>query len=767
MTLQPDPLETAVALHREGRLVEAVAAYRLAIQAYPQVAELYYNLGTILQAQGDTDSAEQLYRDALARNQAFALAYNNLGNILKERQEFDAAQRAFENALRFRPDFAEAACNLGSVLEQRGETDAALTLYRQAVSLRPEFAEAQSNLGSLLWRTGDREAAFRAVRAAVAGGPNFAVAHSQMGQMLLQCNRLEEAEAYCRRAVAIKPDFVEALGILANVVQLQGRLSEAVGLYREIIRLRPDNFVAYNDLGGALQEAMQLKDAKACYQQAVALNPDYAIAYCNLGDCCSLQEDPEGAIEPLRKAVTLAPQLHRAKMQLINQLQILCRWDDLEKLSREIIDVVVADKEQHFIAPFSFVGLPIPTTAEQQWKCAQNWGRNFHIQSEAGTSRHNSVASISRVVSKPDDGKLRIGYLSADFRKHAVGYMLPELFEKHDRNAFEVYGYAMCADDGSTIRRRLEAGCDVFRDIQKVSHRAAAEQIAADGIHILIDLQGFTGHSRPDILAMRPAPIQVSYIGYPGSMGVDFIDYILADDYVLPSDQQRFYTEKIVHLPGCYQVNDSRHEIAEYRPTRSECNLPEDAVVFCSFNTSYKYNPAMFDVWMSLLRRVPTGVLWLAERHASIRETLGREAQKRGVDPSRLIFAKIIPIAENLARQPLADLFLDSFPYNAHATASIALRMGVPLVTLSGDTLSTRVAGSLLRAVGMESLITRSFEEYESLAFRLATHRDELQAVRRQLADNLKTSSLFDGGRFAENVEAAYRTMWERHQQMP
>ncbi len=597
------------------------------------------------------------------------------------------------------------------------------------------------------------------MQTAVRFGPQFAAAHNQLGYMLLQWNRLEEAEFHCRNAFTLQPDFIAAMGNLANIVQLQGRLSEAADLYRRILNIAPDDHTAYNDLGAVYLDAMQLQLAEECFLKAVELNSQHFLAYCNLGNCYVLQEDFERAVDALRKAIELKPDLHRATMQLVNQLQILCRWDDLESLSQRLIDVVDADAEQHFIAPFSFVGLPIPTTAEQQLKCARNWGRNFSVQSEGGSSKPKTSTSFAGCVPSPIDGKIRVGYLSADFRKHAVGYMLPELFEKHDRSAFEVYGYSLSSDDGTTVRRRIEESCDVFRNFQKLSHREAACQIAADGIHILVDLQGYTGHSRPDILAMRPAPVQVSYIGYPGSMGVDFIDYILADEYVLPLDQQPYYTETIVQLPGCYQVNDSRHEIADYRPTRRECDLPEDAIVFCSFNTSYKYTPRMFDVWMNLLRRVPGSVLWLAEKYPTIRDTLSREAAKRDVDPARLVFAKIIPIADHLARQPLADIFLDSFPYNAHATASIALRMGVPLVTLSGETLSSRVAGSLLRAVGLESLITGSFEEYEALTFRLATNRDELRDVRSLLAENLKTTHLFDGGWFVRNLENAYRKM--------
>jgi predicted O-linked N-acetylglucosamine transferase (SPINDLY family) len=341
--------------------------------------------------------------------------------------------------------------------------------------------------------------------------------------------------------------------------------------------------------------------------------------------------------------------------------------------------------------------------------------------------------------------------------------LIAELFEKHDRERFQVFGYSYGPDDRSPTRSRLVKAFDRFLDVRDVSLAGAAERIAADDVDILVDLKGYTGYARPQILALRPAPIQVNYLGYPGTMGASFLDYILVDDFIVPADQQPFYTEKLVHLPGCYQVNDSRREISPRRPSREECQLPADGFVFCSFNNSYKITPQMFDVWMRLLKAAAGSVLWLLEGNRFVAANLCREAEARGVAAERLVIAPRLQLPEHLARHALANLFLDTFPVNAHTTASDALWAGLPVLTLAGQTFASRVAGSLLRTIGLPELITTCLEDYEETALRLASDRDQLAGLRARLEVNRTTSGLFDGGQFARNIEKAYATMWKIH----
>jgi predicted O-linked N-acetylglucosamine transferase (SPINDLY family) len=368
-------------------------------------------------------------------------------------------------------------------------------------------------------------------------------------------------------------------------------------------------------------------------------------------------------------------------------------------------------------------------------------------------------------VTQPRQSRSRItlGYLSADFHAHATAYLIAELFEKHDRERFAVVGYSYGPDDGSSTRRRLVKALDRFVELKDVSFGDSAQRIAADGVDILVDLKGYTGNARTQILALRPAPIQVNYLGYPGTMGAPFMDYILVDDFIVPLEQQPFFTEKLVHLPGCYQVNDGQRAISPHTPSRAACALPEEGFVFCSFNNNYKITPEMFGVWMELMKAVPGSVLWLLEGNRFAPANLRREAESRGVAAQRLVFAPRRSLADHLARYRLADLFLDTFPCNAHTTASDALWVGCPVLTLAGQTFVSRVAGSLLRSLGLPELITTSLDEYFDVALRLARDANWLAELRVRLAANRTTSRLFDAEQFARDLEQAYVTMWQIH----
>jgi predicted O-linked N-acetylglucosamine transferase (SPINDLY family) len=407
------------------------------------------------------------------------------------------------------------------------------------------------------------------------------------------------------------------------------------------------------------------------------------------------------------------------------------------------------------VSPFTFFALPTITTAEQQLRCARQWV-DRSLQAISGPAR-----CLARNRASGPKPKTTLGYLSADFHSHATAYLIAELFEKHDRQRFQVFGYSCGADDGSPMRRRLIKAFDRFSDLKDASFVESAQRIAADGVDILVDLKGYTQNARTQILALRPAPVQVNYLGYPGTMGAPFMDYILVDDFVVPGDQQPFFTEKLVHLPGCYQVNDSQREISAHAPSRAECGLPEKGFVFCSFNNSYKITPDVFDVWMGLLKAVSGSVFWLFEGNRFAPANLRREAEARGVAAQRLVFAPRKPPPEHLARHRVADLFLDTFPVNAHTTASDALWAGCPVLTMAGETFVSRVAGSLLRTIGLSELVTTSLDDYQAMALRLARDAESLAGLRARLEASRRNSPLFDAGQFARNLEKAYIIMWE------
>ena len=445
---------------------------------------------------------------------------------------------------------------------------------------------------------------------------------------------------------------------------------------------------------------------------------------------------------------------------LVHQLQTIAQWDDLKSLSERVVALMSsgAERSDETVAnPFYLLSLPTMTTAEQQLIGARQWVER-ELKLTASPARERSMPGILE-----NKTKFKIGYLSGDFRAHAVAYLIAELIEKHDRGRFEIFGYSSGPDDHSPTRQRLMNAFDRFVDVREMSDADAVRMIEGDEIDILVDLSGHTKDARTKILGLRPAPIQVNYLGYPGTIGASFMDYILVDDFVVPPEEQPYYAEKLVFLPGCYQVNDSRREIAEHTPSRADCGLPETAFVFCCFNNNYKITPDLFDVWMRLLQVVPKSVLWLFESHPLATANLRREAEIRGVSSERLIFAKPRPLADHLARHRLADLFLDTIPYNAHTTASDALWAGCPLLTMSGETFASRVAGSLLRAIGLPELITSSLADYERRALDLARDKDLLDTLRGRLQSHRSTTTLFDSGLFARNIEKAFQTMWEIH----
>jgi predicted O-linked N-acetylglucosamine transferase (SPINDLY family) len=428
----------------------------------------------------------------------------------------------------------------------------------------------------------------------------------------------------------------------------------------------------------------QLEEAAAGYEKAIRLRPDYAQAHRNLGSLLYRQGKLPEAVASLRTAVSLDPSFAEAASLLEHQQRHLCDWRGLEALSRSLIQMV--EHGSGGVNPFAF--LCLGTTPEQQLRCARQWSaRNVPGAVEAPT-----------FTFEPGD-RITIGYLSADFHEHATAHLTSELFELHDRQRFRIIGYSYGPDDRSPARGRLSRAFDQFVDIRDESFSQSAIRIREDGVQILVDLKGYTADARPRIVALRPAPVQVSYLGYPGTMGTNAIDYAIVDRTVAPPEDQAFFTEKLVQMPDCYQVNDSTRKIAS-PPSRRECALPDNALVFCCFNASYKIAPKVFSIWTKLLKLIPGSMLWLLDSNPHATESLKREAVDRGVDPNRLIFAGHVPYPEHLARFAIADLFLDTFPYNAHTLASDALWGGCPVLTCSGRTFVSRVGGKPLAFAG-------------------------------------------------------------------
>jgi predicted O-linked N-acetylglucosamine transferase (SPINDLY family) len=654
--LQADPNQ-ADALHLLGVLAQQMGHHGMAVEYIGRairvnghVAVYHNNLGNVLRDQGKLDEAAVCCRRALELQPDYAQAHNNLGNVLRDQGKLDAAAACYRRALELKPDFAEAHSNLGNALADQGKADEAVASYRRALELKPDYAEAHNKLGNALRDQGKLDEAAACCRRALELKPDYAGAHNNLGNVFLDQDKPDEAVTSYRRALELKPDYAEAHNNLGNALTDQGnalkdygKLDEAVASYRRALALKPDFAQAHNNLGNALKAQTKLDEAVASYRRALELKPDFAEALDNLGNALTDQGKLDEAVACFRRALELKPDYLAPLAPLVHQLQYLCSWEGLDVLSRRVIEIVDAEGGiDSPVSPFVFLALSTPTTAQQQLRCARRW--MDRLPKTQGSLRRGPA----RPGPSEPKSKIRIGYLSANFQTHAVAWLTAELFEKHDRGRFSIFGYSYGPDDRSPMRRRLTDAFDRFVDVKDLSFAQAAQRIAADEVDILVDLMGHTKDTRTQILAFRPAPIQANYLGYPGTTGASFMDYILVDDYVVPPDQQPFFSEKLVHLPGCFQVNDSRREVSSRTPSRAQCGLPEEGFVFCSFNNSYKITPQMFGAWMRLLKAVPGSVLWLPEGSRFVRANLCREATIRGVAAERLIVTVHAPVVTSL-----------------------------------------------------------------------------------------------------------------------
>ncbi|HEX3535756.1 MAG TPA: tetratricopeptide repeat protein [Stellaceae bacterium] len=774
-------LEEAVQHHQSGRLDGAEALYRRVLAVNPNHAQTLHLLGLAAHQGGRHDAAAELIGRAIAINGAIPDFHNNLGSVFQLLGRYDKAIRAYRRAVALQPDLAEAHWNLGKSHYLSGDRDAAIAQYRRTLALKPGDPDLLNNLAATLYERGDYEEAVRhyrealalrpdnaelccnlamalyaqtqideaieQYRRALALQPDFAQAHNNLGNALLARGEHDEALTHYRRALAINPDSAESYCNIAFALNEQGNPSEAIGYCREALARRPDFAEAHNNLANAFYACGQEDEAIAHYRQAIACKPQLPEPYYSLANALNGRGLVAEAIASMERFIALRPNFIDAHVQLVYLKTQACNWRDYAAEEAALLSLV--QQGVAAVEPFMLLSRASATPVDQLL-CARQYSQKL-----------SSTNPAFRHLARSAEPRIRLGYLSQDFREHPVAHLLAELIERHDRSAFEVAAYSYGPDDGSDIRRRLVAAFDRFVDITGIGDAAAAERIHANGIDILIDLNAYSGRPRTRIGALRPAPVQVNFLGYPGTMGVDFIDYIIVDPVIAPADQQPHFTEKLVQLPYCYQPSDTTREIAPPPASRAAAGLPEGGFVFCCFNNSYKLNPAVFDLWMRLLCEAPDSVLWLLETNSLVAGNLRREAAARGVAPERLVFAPRLPQTEHLGRHRLADLFLDTFPYNAHTTASDALWAGLPLLTVAGATFAGRVAASLLHALGRSELIAASPAEYESRALQLARDPGQLAQLRHRLAEGRSWMPLFDMARYTRDIEAAYRRMWE------
>jgi protein O-GlcNAc transferase len=602
-------------------------------------------------------------------------------------------------------------------LHRRGAVAEAAARYAEVLHADPGNAEAHCYLGMIACQHGRfAEGAERARQslACDAGNPR---AHVLLGRALAALGRPHEALASFDRAIALEPDAARAHGHRADLLAELGRNDEAIGSYDRALALAPDAVADWFNRGGALIAVGRYEDAIASFQRAAALDPKLA------------------------RAEALRAPLYLSRLRI-------CDWTNYRDDAAQLLSMIRVDEPLNV----PFAAFFLPCSLAEQLQCARRYVQDL---AAAPPLWRGEIYGHDRI---------RVAYLSADFREHATSHLAAGLFEQHDRARFEITALSFGEDDNSAVRRRVVAAFERFIDVRAKIDQDIAELMRRHEIDIAVDLMGFTKDNRRGVLARRPAPIQVNYLGYPGTMGAPFIDYIIADATVIPDQHDACYAERVVRLAGSYQVNDDKRPIAAATPSRRDCGLPDDGFVFCCFNNTQKLNPDMFDVWMRVLRAVDNSVLWLLEGSGTASANLRAAAERRGVAARRLIFAAQAGLPEHLARQRVADLFLDTLPYNAHTTASDALWAGLPVLTQMGTTFAGRVAASLMRAVGLPELITATPQDYERRAIELAKNADALAAIRHKLAANRTTAPLFDTALVARRLEAAYAAMYQRYQ---
>ena len=716
-----EELDRAVQYHMAGELEEARHLYEKILESVPGHADALHLLGVVAHQVDDNEKAIHLISRAIQVNPSIPYYYNNLGEALRDRGSLDAAITSFKKALLLKNDYPEAYKNMGSSFQSQGQLNEAISSYKKALQIKPGWTEVHCYLGGIYRAQGRIEEALACYRTAMEIYPEYVDACYDMGMALKENRRLDEAIECFKKAIQIRPDLAEAHNSLGIVLKEQGKLDGAIGHYQKALALAPDLAEAHNNLANVFQKQGKLGDAIVCYRKVLEINPDYADAY----------------------------------NQIVRQLGKTCAWNDLKAMRGKLDDLNKKALDMGEKCPeMPLVNITRCVDPAENLAIARSW--SMDIERSISDSMIPFSFDLKRLPQQP----ISIGYISNDFRNHAVAHLICGLFELHNRNEFKVFCYSYGPNDGGYHRNKIEQGSDGFVDIRALSDREAAKQIHEDQVDILVDLMGHTGDSRLAICAYRPAPVQVTYLGYPGGTGAGFFNYLIADKIVIPEEHALFYRENLVYMPHSYQANDHSQIIAEKIWKRSDLGLPENGFVFCSFSQPFKMEPVMFDVWVNILRQVPGSVLWLLCRNKSAEENLKREAESRGISSVRLIFAEELPKEEHLARQRHADLVLDTRIYNGHTTTSDALWSGVPVITLQGTHFASRVSASLLKAVGLPELITHSLAEYENLAVYLAHNDSNLRVIKQKLAKNRTAEPLFDTPRFARNIEKAYKNMW-------
>jgi len=661
----------------------------------------------------------------------------------------------YKRIISFNKNYAEVHVNLGNVYRELNMYEESLTAYNKAIKLKPNLAESYANRGNVLQNLKKYKEALEDYSTAIIINPNQAEVYSNRGNALKELLRYEEALENQNKAIEINPNYAEAFYNSGVILAELNRYEQALASYEKAIYIKQNYAEAYYNRGVIFSKLNQLEHALICYEKAFYINPNYAEAYYNYGVTLSELRLFDKALKYFNITLELIPNYEYLLGAKLHSKMNMCDWQDFEVIVAKLL-LLINEGEK------SSTSFPILSVTDL-----------LSIQRKASEIEINDKypfnPSLGIITKNPRKEKIKIGYYSADFRVHPVSLLIVELFELHDKNQFEFIAFYFGVPDSSKMHKRVSLAFDKFIDVSQKKDNEVAEFSRKIGIDIAIDLTGLTQVCRAGIFSYRAAPIQVNFLGFSGTIGAEYYDYIIADKVVIPEDMKIKYKEKIIYLPDCYLPRDRTQKISTQIFSKDKYNLPSVGFIFCCFNAAYKITPSIFNSWMKILKAVDNSIIWISVENDLSVSNLKMEAEKRGICSSRLIFAhRTELIEEHLARQRLADLFLDTLPYNAHTTASDALWAGLPILTCMGESFASRVAASLLNAIDIPELITRTQAEYESKAIELARNPVKLKAIKDKLQRNRLTTALFDTPRFTKNIEAAYKKMYENyHDDLP
>jgi protein O-GlcNAc transferase len=791
-------LKTAIRFHQSGELQKAEEIYKKILEVHTNHSDCLHLLGVAAHQRGNSEMAVFLIKKAIRSNKNNPFYHNNLGAALREMGAQEEAIANYQKALQLKPDYAEAAYNMGSVLLLTGSLTESVSWYEKAIQIKPDYVDAYTNLAAGYNKLNRPDDALICCQNALALNPNCAEALNNMGNALMALNKQNEAiacfrksisieaanpEAHCnlgnafhdlgrpeealdcyRSALKLNPGYGEAYNNMGIALREQGRLNEAMFSYQKAMQLRPEDPEAYHNMGNVFKDQVKLKEAIGMYQRAIDRNPALIDSYVNLGTALEEQGRSDEAISSYLKALDIHPEFPKAYSHLVHQLQHLCAWQELEAFSTKL-DKLTAQALDAGKKPdeMPFLNLTRHADPSLNYKVAKAWSNEISCR-VSGISQFYPTSKGTSGVKKLKESRIRVAYLSNNFKNHPTAHLIQGMFRHHNREKFEVHCYSYGEDDNSCYRAKIKTECDRFIDIRMLNHIDAARRIYDDGVDILVDLVGYMKANRLCIPALRPAPIQVRWLGLAGTTGADFFDYLIADALVVPEGQAPFYSEKLVHMPHCYQINDNTQVIRGNDIKRADFGLSEGDFVFCSFCSRYKLDPVIFESWMKILKQVPGSVLWLLGGSDTAEKNLMQAAESRGINCNRLVFAKKIPREDHLVRLQLADLALDTRIVNGAITTSDALWSGVPVITLQGSHFASRMSSSILSAAGLPEMVTHSLDGYETLGVRLAGETDELNAIRHRLVRNRLSVPLFDTALFVRNLEIAFEKMWDVYQ---